>query len=235
MLALAVTSAPTRTQLRLAVLVQWVEAGLALARRLTEEAERGLIHAARTVYRISRAVRLALILHARLSDPDCTLFQPKPARAPAAQAKPETERQAEPETEEPETEKPARPPVSDARDFRLSDDFGSDDAILRRPLREIIKVICAALGVTPDWSLWSDTDADTPPAEPAGCAQPRPHPLQILERLRPDYPRRPPWIIPPEPARPVARLLTRLRSSCAPLALDPLATPASGGFRLAEG
>jgi hypothetical protein len=59
-------SNPTRAQLRLVVLAQWVRAGLDLAWRAT--ARGGLVGGAVALWRIYQAVRLAIVLAQRLSE-----------------------------------------------------------------------------------------------------------------------------------------------------------------------
>jgi hypothetical protein len=228
---------PTRTQRRLAVLKQWAEAGVALARTAVETVTQGtglsLARGALALARIFQAVRLALALHARLSDPESPAFRPAPAKSVAPRTAERTAERDAPDETPTEDPAPKRPPVEDPT--RLSSLLASDDAILRRPLAEIVKVICKALGVTPEWSLWSDPPqapagpAAAPPSGPGLAVRVRQQASSILDRVQ----RKPAiWTPPSGPAPGVGRLLTRLRSSCAPLALDPLAALASGRIRL---
>jgi hypothetical protein len=211
---------PARTRLRVATLDQWAEAGVALAKAVVAQARRDLVEAARRLSRIAQAVRIAIVLAMRLEQPDNPAFQPVPAKARAARAE-------EPQTEKDTAEKPQghgerRPPSGD-REI-------SDDAILRRPLKDIVKFICNALGLVPDWSLWSET-AQAPTAPPPEPPRPKPIPpsplLQGLSLSR-VLDRRLIWTSPTqaEPAPPSLR--TRLRCSASPLALDPIAPGASG-------
>lgn len=238
---------PSRTHLRLAMLDQWAEIGLALAEKVVAEAGRGLGHGIRTFLRICQAVRLAVALAARLSDPTNPAFQPAPARSPAPPpAAPEASAESETSDGETPPEKPAR---TGSDQSWLNRVLNADAAILRRPVAEIVKVICDALGVVPDWSLWAeDAEAAASPKPILPHLIPPPDPGRALPEPRP----RPPMVLHPAPRpRPLARLLTRLRSSCAPgaletalspvaalspvTALSPIALQASGRVRLARG
>jgi hypothetical protein len=207
-----------RTRLRVATLDQWATAGVALLKQLSESG-RGLVDRVHALFRISQAIRLAIALATRLENPDNPAFQPTPAKARAPRsAAPETLAEKD-LSERVSTEKPAR-----SRRPRFVD--RSDAVILRRPLPEIVKVICRALGVVPDWSLWSDDEApqapepgpgeaapaQAPPPDP-GCAIPKPptRPRLILDR--------------PKPPPPDAPLRARLRRFCAPGALVPVTPP----------
>jgi hypothetical protein len=217
-----------RTQLRVAALGQWARAGMAMARTLAAESGRGLLDAARAFLRIAQAVRLAIALAMRLAHPDHPAFQPTPARARAARtAAPETAAAADSRENEPLENEPAEKPERDGRE-KFGDREVSDAAILRRPLAEIVKVICSALGVTPDWTLWADDDAPSAsevvpePDRSRPVVVPPPDPLRAIPKPPPrqglilDRPIRPP---------PAERLRNRLMRSCAPAALIPTCPP----------
>jgi len=51
----------------------------------------------------------------------------------------------------------------DAMDERLDEDEAYED-YADRPLRETVERLCADLGLTPDWSLWTDDGWALPPA-----------------------------------------------------------------------
>jgi hypothetical protein len=237
---------PILTQRRVAMLDQWAAAGMALARSLASESGRGLIDAARVFARIAQAVRLAIFLALRLRDPTNPAYQPTPAKPRAARASgPETLAEAGPvqsehvENEPLETEPAERPERQDRTDS--GDREISDDAILRRPLAEIVKLICRALGVTPDLSLWTD-EVDTP-ERPAPCPCPgsasAPSPPPDPGRTIPSPPPRPSLIIDrPEPPPPDRGLRARLLGSCAPGALcpviSPIVVPTIGGARASK-
>jgi hypothetical protein len=150
---------PARTQLRVATLDAWARAGVEMADRVASEAGRDILEVVRIVARLIQAVRLAIVLATRLSDPTNPAFQPTPARPRAARGEREP-------VERPERIRPERP-----RDREIS-----DAAILRRPLIDIVKVICRNLGIVPDWSLWVDDDAP-PAAAPPPPDRPRPEPI----------------------------------------------------------
>jgi hypothetical protein len=242
---------PSRTQRRLAVLGEWIRAGMDLARNGVLEAGRGFSDGAQALCRVFRAVRLAIILTVRLGEPHIAAFQPAQPKAPrrrsdkgqnaegqSAEANTPHEKTAD-EKVQAEKPEPARPP-------RFAGDLLSDAAFLRRPLAEIVKEICAALGLTPDWTLWSEADetpdaAAAPPSLAQALARLPIRPISVPDRLsahpptlRPQTCRPQTWRPPTGPEPAVGRLLTRLRSSCAPLALDPLAALASGRVRLAK-
>jgi hypothetical protein len=228
MTSVSALSDPTglRAHLRVAMLDQWMAAGIAMVEKVASEAGRGLGHGMRALLRIFQAVRLAAALATRLSNPNDPAFRPNPvkSRAPKAETPPET-------SSDPRGEKPAA-----ARQGRneFGDGLAADRAILRRPLVEIVKVICDALGVTPDWSLWSDaveTPDDATPDDPGRAPVPPRPPF----RASPD-PRPRPGRLPDRPKPPpiVGSLMARLRRSCAPGALIPHPSPlASGRLRLA--
>jgi hypothetical protein len=213
---------PARTELRVATLHQWARAALDMADRVADAAGRDIVEVVRLIFRLTQTVRLAIALATRLSDPT---FQPTPAKPRAVRAtQPETRVESEPvetpERERPESERPRRDHHERPRDREVS-----DAAILRRPMKDIIKFICRNLGVVPDWSLWTDDDATPTAAEPA-LERPRPKPIPPTPRLRDPYPalgRRLIWISPSEQAPAPARLRTQLRSTASPLALDPIA------------
>ncbi len=231
---------PIRTRLRIATLDRWADAGVALARRLMAEARRDLAEASRVLARIAQAVRIATLLATRLEQPDNPAFQPRPARPRAARAAEAqvadaqvAEAQANPEqaaTERVQAEKPDRPRgVGFAQEREIP-----DDVILRRPLKDIVKFICKALGVAPDWSLWAD---DAPAA--ASAPSPDPAPAPPKPRSRPlvclHHPLKRPADWPPG----AHSLRTRLRCACAAGALVPIilpiAVPAIGRFRPGAG
>lgn len=206
-----------RTRLRVAALDQWAAAGVALAGALVSESERGLIDAARRLARIAQAVRLAVALAMRLSQPDNPAFQPIPARPRPARP---AERHARAD---------AAPGDKPRRRRGVADREISDAAILRRPLVEIVRLICRNLGVVPDWSLWTEEDGGPGRASAAtGSVSP-------ADRSRPDRVRRPapPPGSPPRPAlildRPTGPPPTERRRrafalSCAAAALIPTPT-----------
>jgi hypothetical protein len=74
-------SNPTRAQLRLIVLGQWVQAGLALVRGAT--AGRGLFAGAVALWQVFQAIRLATQLAQRLSELQGVLTAAASAQAPA--------------------------------------------------------------------------------------------------------------------------------------------------------
>jgi hypothetical protein len=203
---------PARTELRVATLDAWARAGVEMADRVASEAGRDILEVVRIVARLIQAVRLAIVLATRLSDPTNPAFQPTPARPRAARAEREP-------VERPERVRPERP-----RDREVS-----DAAILRRPLIDIVKVICRNLGIVPDWSLWVDDDAP-PAAAPPPPDRPRPEPIPrpsllqgvVLDRV---LGKRLTWISPTQQAPAQPSLRARLRSTASPLALAPLAPP----------
>ncbi len=199
---------PARTRLRVAALDEWAEAGVALAKSLLAEPGRGFADMVRAFGRIAQAVRLATLLAMRLCDPTNPAYQPTPA-------KPRAPRTAQADTAP--SEKPER------RDReRLGDREVSDDAILRRPLKAIVKVICRNLGLVPDWSLWADDD-ETPRAAQAAPAPAAAPPPRLPEAaLRRALGRRLIWISPTEQAPAPPSLRTQLRSTASPLALPPI-------------
>jgi hypothetical protein len=167
-------SNPTRTQLRLVVLGQWVRAGLDLARGAG-----GVIDGALALWRVFQAIRLAMQLVQRLSD----------ARGALAFAAPETA----PETALGEA------PIWD----HASDDPAGSAAFLRDALIELGGMMRNALGLAPDLRRRSDAGEPastiTPPEPPSplGRLQPprgrppdRPPPLERLSarRSRPSTP-----------------------------------------------
>jgi hypothetical protein len=79
-------SNPTRTQLRLVVLGQWVRAGLALARGA--KAGRGVIGGAVALWQVFQAVRLAILLAQRLSQARGALSIAAPETSPGEAAAP---------------------------------------------------------------------------------------------------------------------------------------------------
>jgi hypothetical protein len=216
-----------RTRLRVAMLNGWAKAGMAMARKLGSESGRGLVEASATFLRIAQAVRLAAILVLRLCDPTNPAYQPTPAKPRAPRAVEAEKRETEP-PEKPERDGPGR----GEREI-------SDDAILRRPLKAIVKVICRNLGIVPDWSLWTDADetlqdealqdeAPKPAKAAAPAKRPRSEPIPPPGRLQGTFlhrtlGRRLIWTSPAEPAPAPASLRTRLRSTASPLALDPIA------------
>jgi hypothetical protein len=211
---------PARTELRVATLDAWARAGLALATRVLEAAGRDIAQAAHVICRISQAVRLAIALAMRLSDPTNPAFQPTPAKPRAARAAGSATRAEKARAENESAEKPER-----AERIGSGDREVSDAAILRRPLIDIVKVICRNLGIVPDWSLWADAEP-TPAAPPPERPRPKPIPQTPLLQgvfLHRALGRRLIWISPNEQAPAPTSLRTRLRSSCASLALDPLA------------
>jgi hypothetical protein len=204
---------PARTRLRVAALDQWAEAGMALAKALWSERGRGWADMTRIFDRIAQAVRLATLLAIRLCDPTNPAYQPRPV-------KPRASRPAE--ADQAQTNPPEKPERR-ARE-RLGDRQVSDDAILRRPLKAIVKVICRNLGIVPDWSLWADDDAPPGAAQPAPPPKPVPPP-QHLPRpvLHRALGGRRIWISPTEQAPAPPGLRARLRSTASPLALAPIA------------
>jgi hypothetical protein len=229
---------PARAQLQVAALFQWARAGMAMARGLAAERGRDLIEAARALLRISQAVRLAIALAMRLSHTDNPAFQPTPGRAraarPAAREKAPDPIESDPIENEPAENDPAEKPEGEGQDG-LRDREISDAAILRRPLIEIVEVICRNLGVVPDWSLWSDPDG-TPSGSPAAQEPPtRPRPKPIPRPPRRHGPilqdvflhrvlgKRLIWTGPTQQAPASARLRARLRCRASPPALDPIA------------
>ncbi len=221
----SIIASPTLTQRRLATLDQWAEAGMALAQSLVSG--RGFADAGRVFRRIAQAVRLATLLALRLCDPTNPAYQPTPAKTRAARAAgsetpPENERlENEPLQSEP-VKKPERERQADSGDREIS-----DDAILRRPLVEIVKVICRALGVKPDWSLWTDeveTSAAPPPCPDAAPAPP-PAPPNPRRAIPEPPPRRSLIIDRPELPPPDRSPRARLLSACAPGALCPVIPP----------
>jgi hypothetical protein len=214
---------PALTQLRVAALFQWARAGMTMARALASESGRGLIDAARALLRIAQAVRLAIALAMRLSDPANPAFQPTPARTRAARTA-ETETVAARDQSENE---PPEKPEGEPRE-RFGEHEVSDAAILRRPLAEIVKVICRALGVTPDWSLWTEAveRPDVLAPDPVVAPAPPSAPGSAPARAIPKPPPRPGLIIDrPEPPPRVPSSRARLLSSSAPGALCPVITP----------
>jgi hypothetical protein len=211
-----------RTRLRVATLDQWARAGLDLANQVLDAAGRDIVEAVRIVFRLTQAARLAIFLATHLSDPTNPAFQPPPAK-PRAAPKPEPETRAD--TEPAQTV--ALEKLDRDRQARSRDREVSDAAILRRPLIDIIKVICRNLGVVPDWSLWTDAPEPTAAAAPPP-ERPRPEPNPDVPRLQGPclhrvLGRRLVQSGPTEQAPAPPGLRARLRSTAAPLALSPIA------------
>jgi hypothetical protein len=180
-------SNPTRAQLRLVVLGQWVRAGLELARGAASE--RGLFGGVVALWRVLQAVRLAILLAQRLSELNGALARAARATAPGETA---------PDFEAPPTA-----------------------AFLQDALIEITRSIRDALGLAPD-------QRRRPVAGEAASAAAEPEVPRALGRPNPPPDR------PPRPERSPARV----RSPCAPYALDtalpPIAALAIGRLPLAR-
>jgi hypothetical protein len=174
----------------------------------------------------------------RLSYPDDPAFQPSPKRTRATRTA-AREKAPDPNENEPIENEPIENDAAEQSEGEDRERFGarevSDAAILRRPLIEIVKVICRNLGVAPDWSLWTEPDATPSGSLAAAEPPPRPRPTPNPQPPRRHGPilqdvflhrvlgRRLIWTGPTQQAPASARLRTRLRCSASPLALDPLA------------
>lgn len=128
--------------------------------------------------RVSRAVRLTLMLQTRL-------LQELPALAKAEtqsrvhhenarhdHARRLVEHAIKAEHEDGETVERL---VDEARERLRDEDFGED--IDGRPLSEIVAGVCTDLGLSPDWSAWAvaaATGGDAPPREPPPPDDPPP-------------------------------------------------------------
>ena len=141
---------------------------------------------ARAFATVSRAVRMTLALEARFDDHILALRRgqlpaPRAARSSAA------EKPAEPEAAQPvvKTPDPRRARVDavvreaihleveslnharetlDALNERLFD-REAYDVLLDLPLRDVVAAICADLGLSPDWDLWTDEVGFVAPPE----------------------------------------------------------------------
>jgi hypothetical protein len=159
---------PTRAQLRLVVLGEWIRAGLALARGA--RAGRGLVGGAVALWRVFQAIRLAMQLTQRLSELQGVLPRAALETAPAA---------------------PDDPDLGSDFEFGLASDAPPwSAAILRSALAELAGTIRDALGGASAHRLASDgavalrTAAE--PEAPRAASR-----LQPLRGRPPDRPPRP--------------------------------------------
>lgn len=179
-----VCAAEARTARQLAMLQELAEIGMQIARAVRDEAlvsaepadedgaprppsrfgngDLGLVYS-----RVARAVRQTVALETRVADGIEQARVERARRRDAAIRWAAHERRqeirhyvtqaieaeaAERNTPESEVER-----LLDDLDERLDDrDYG--DALADAPIGDLVALICADLGVTPDWSLWEDQD-----------------------------------------------------------------------------
>jgi hypothetical protein len=118
--------------------------------------------------KVARAVRLTLVLQARVEEQIIALRNGEPMSSAVA-AEPEPELSVRPEA--PIRER-ARDAVADAIDLEMPDGEAAEhaldrlrenliereiyDDLLALPFRDCVAAICADLGLDPDWSRWAD-------------------------------------------------------------------------------
>jgi hypothetical protein len=174
-------AAIARAERRLAMLGRLAELGMKLAEALTERAVSAPKDAeprhdpAESFARVSRAVRLTLALEAK-ADQDLAALRD------GAEAAPSEPKWPQPPFDDPwglkKRDHPSahrnkiRDNVWDVLDHEVEDVYLAQevldalherltegeryDAFLHRPLRESVQAICGDLGLTPDWSRWTD-------------------------------------------------------------------------------
>jgi hypothetical protein len=215
---------PARHARRLAFLHGLAEAGMAMARRLCDQARRGLVSRERgaaaglaeTFARVSKAIRLAILLRQRLAaaGPGALMS----ALAAAVRIR----RRADPVGTVPPAERPAERRDSETDPWL---DRTDDAELRRRTAPALVRRLCAILGVTHDPALWTDPSVEGHPPGPAPAPPPASRPIDD----GPTAPSPGPWRYPPRPASRLSRSALRASVAPAPLPLSLAAAPRPSG------